>query len=125
MAFSKFRTHKYGAEKVSQDGYSFSSKLEASVYGLLKLQMLAKEIQSIQVQSHVYLSDARILYVPDFKCVASDGTVFYAEAKGFEAPRWPTIKKLWKFYGPAPLQIWKGTHLRPVLVETITPKEKK
>jgi Protein of unknown function (DUF1064) len=124
MAFNKFRTHKFGAEKATLDEYSFSSKLEAAVYQLLKFRLAAKEIENIEVQQHVYLSDARILYVPDFKCTDREGNSIYCEAKGFEGERWPTIKKLWKHYGPAPLEIFKGSYKAPQLIETIFPVKK-
>lgn len=125
MSAWKRTEQKYNAEKLSLDGHSFSSKLEASVYQLLKFRVAAKEFDKIEVQQTVYLSDAGIKYIPDFKCTTHDGSVIYIEAKGFEGERWPTIKKLWKFYGPAPLEIFKGTHRSPQLIETIVPKEKK
>lgn len=119
--FSKLRKNKFRNERCVLDGHSFQSKLEASVYQLLKLRGAAKEIERIGVQTHIYLTDARILYIPDFQCVTANGDVFYVEAKGFEGERWPTIKKLWKFYGPAPLEIWKGNFRNPKLIEIIVP----
>lgn len=113
---------KLGNEKISLDGYSFGSKLEASVYQMLKLRIAAKEIQSIQVQDHIYLTDARIGYVADFKCTLPDGSFLWVEAKGYANDRWPMKKKLYKFYGPGPLEIWGGVWQRPVLMETIIPK---
>lgn len=112
---------KFGNEKASLDGHSFGSKLEAAVYQLLKLRQRAYEIESIQVQDHVYLTDARIGYVVDFKCKKIDGTELWVEAKGFPNDRWPMKKKLWKYYGPGPLEIWQGTHNRPKLTEIIIP----
>lgn len=118
----KDQKKKYGNEKTELDGYSFGSMLEASIYQMLKYRALAHELTIDQVQDHVHLSLARILYVPDFKCMSlTTHEPFWVEAKGFEAPRWPTIKKLWKFYGPGPLEIWKGDHRNPRLVETIIP----
>jgi len=114
---------KYGAQKVSYGGYSFSSKLEAATYQILKLRMVAGEIKSIDCQVCVYLTKARVLYIPDFKCELTDGQIIYVESKGFEAARWPTIKKLWLWYGPAPLEIYKGNYDRPFLAETIYPKQ--
>lgn len=122
--FNKNRTGpsaKIGNEKVSLDGHSFGSKLEAAVYQILKLRIAAKEIQTIQVQDHIYLSDARIGYVADFKCTLSDGSFLWVEAKGYANDRWPMKKKLYKFYGPGPLEIWTGTYHRPVLTEIIIP----
>lgn len=116
------QTAKIGNEKISLDGHSFGSKLEAAVYQLLKFRMKVGEIASIQVQDHVYLTDARIGYIPDFKCTAPDGSHFWVEAKGYANDRWPTKKKLWKFYGPGPLEIWMGNYKNPTLTETIIPK---
>ena len=99
----------------------FHSKLENSVYQILSLRKKAGEILDIQCQVTVYLTCARVVYIPDFRCVMKDSSVEFYEAKGFEGPRWPTIKKLWKYYGESPLLIYKGSHLRPVLVETIIP----
>lgn len=116
---------KMGNERVSLDGYSFGSKLEAAVYQLLKIRIKAGEIKLIQVQDHVYLSDARIGYVADFKCTLVDDRFLWVEAKGYANDRWPMKKKLYKFYGPGPLEIWTGTWQRPVLTETIIPKSPK
>lgn len=116
------RDSKLGNVRTELDGHSFASKLEASVYQLLKYRKLAGEIRSIQVQDHVHLTAARIAYVPDFRCEMADGSIEWTEAKGMEGPRWPTIKKLWRFYGPGPLHIWKGDYRRPRLAETIVPQ---
>jgi hypothetical protein len=100
----------------------FHSKLEASVHQLLLLREKANEIKIISLQHHVYLTKARVHTIPDFKCLdLKSNQEFFVEAKGFESPRWPTIKKLWKFYGPAPIEIWKGSFRRPYLDETIVP----
>jgi hypothetical protein len=116
---------KFGGQKVSLDGYSFASKLEAAVYGILKMRLKAGEIDSIQPQDHIYLTDARIGYIVDFKCRdAKTGDYFWVEAKGYPNDVWPIKKKLWKFYGPGTLEIWQGSHTNPKLTETITPSIK-
>ena len=108
--------------RVKIDGYSFASKLEASVYGLLKLRALAREIEIIQHQVKVFLSEAEIVYIPDFKCrYLRTGEVFFVEAKGFETADWKIKKKLWSKYGPAPLHVWSGTCHRPALQEILIP----
>lgn len=121
---SRYRSvsNKYGAKRTETDGYSFASKLEASVYQILKLREKAKEIEILQTQDHIYLTQARIGYIPDFKCIFLDTNIpFWVEAKGFETDKWPIIKKLWRYYGPGVLEIWKGTHINPILIETISP----
>lgn len=105
-------------------GHSHASKLESSVCQMLQLRIRAKEIDIVQCQDHVYLTEARILYIPDFKCTTRDKKEFFVEAKGFETPEWKLKKKLWKFYGPAPLEIWMGSHTNPFLKETLTPEKK-
>jgi hypothetical protein len=114
---------KYQSTRTELDGRSFASKLEAAVYQMLKLRERAGEIRVLQAQDHIYLTDARIEYVPDFKCeYVATGEVFWAEAKGYADPKWPIKKKLWRFYGPGPLELWTGNYRNPQLEETIIPK---
>ena len=113
---------KYGNTRTTYSGLSFASKLEAAVYQVLKLRERAGELKIIKAQDKVYLSEARIGYVPDFQCQdIKSGKTFWVEAKGFEGPRWAIIKKLWKHFGLGRLEVWKGTHLHPKLVEEIIP----
>jgi hypothetical protein len=87
---------------------------------MLQLRARAGELEILQVEDHVYLTDARIGYIPDFKCRdVKTGAIFWVEAKGFANDRWPIKKKLWKFYGPGRLEIWMGSHLNPRLSEII------
>ncbi len=117
----RFRKSKLGNTRVKLDGYSFASKLEAAVYLQLKISLLAGEIKILAHQPRVHLTEARILYIPDFKCVnVKTNEIFFVEAKGFETPDWKIKKKLWEVYGPASLHIWRGTYRRPVLVEILT-----
>ena len=114
------RRGKFGNKKVSMDGFSFGSKLEAAVFSIIKNREASGELKFLQVQDHVYLTDARILYIPDFKCEdAKTGDHFWVEAKGFETPEWRIKRRLWEHYGPGKLEIWKGTAARPFLDETI------
>jgi hypothetical protein len=105
---------KYGNKKIDLDGHSFSSKLEASVYCLIKHVV-------IQCQDHIYLTDARILYIPDFKCADADGKIYWVEAKGLETDVYRIKRRLWKHYGPGQLHVYKGTAARPFLHEIIHP----
>jgi hypothetical protein len=112
-----------GYQRQSLDGYSFASKLEASLYSQLKLMQGAGELVIEKVQDHVRLSDAQILYIPDFRVFDKRlGKQVWYEAKGFESDRWPIVKKLWRAYGPGPLRIFKGTYTRLRLDEEIIPK---
>ena len=121
MAWSKFRGgNKFGAKRVQYDNFTFASKLEASVYQLLKLD---PNIEIVQCQARVKLTKAEIVYIPDFKCLdKTTNETFYVEAKGIEGERYIIIRKLWKFYGECPLIVYKGSHLNPRLYETITPE---
>lgn len=118
------RFPKYRNQKVSHDGHSFASKLEAAVYNILKLREKAKEIEVVQHQPHVYLTQARIHYIPDFRIFDYKKNDFvFVEAKGFETPEWRIKKKLWSFYGPASLEIFRGSDKKPFLDEVINQKE--
>jgi hypothetical protein len=117
--WNKFATKKFGETRTELDGYSFASKLESAVYGILKMRLKAGEIDSIQPQDHVYLTNARILSIVDFKCTRPDKTHFWVEAKGYPTDVWRLKKKLWKHYGPGDLEIWIGSYTRPKLDETI------
>jgi len=107
--------NKYRNNKVELDGRSFASKLEASVYCLIKPAV-------VQCQDHVYLTDARILYIPDFKCTTFDGTFYWVEAKGLETTDYRIKRRLWQHYGPGDLHIYKGSAARPFLHEIIKVK---
>lgn len=117
----RFRKSKLGNVRVQLDGYNFASKLEAAVYLQLKVSLLAGEIALLAHQPRVHLTEARILYIPDFKCMnLRTNEVFFVEAKGFETPDWKIKKRLWEKYGPAPLHIWRGTYSRPVFKQVVT-----
>jgi hypothetical protein len=68
----------------------------------------------------VDLTDARILYKPDFKFTRG-GKEVWAECKGFETAIWRIKKRLWKFYGPGTLEIYKVNKLGPYLDEEVFP----
>lgn len=106
-------------------GHSHRSKLESALCQQLTLLVRAKELRDLEAEVTVYLSDARIKYIPDFRAIeVATGCPRYFEAKGFENDRWPILKKLWAAYGPAPLEVWKGTPTRLRLDEIITPEVK-
>ena len=119
----KRKKSKFGNIKTPLDGHSFASKLEASVYQIIKIREKSGEIELLQTQDHVYLTRARIGYIPDFKCKClRTGDIFHVEAKGYAGERWAIIKKLWLYYGPNKLEIWTGSYSRPELTEEITPR---
>lgn len=110
---------KYKNQRVSTPGFSFASKFESAVYDMLYLLKLAGEIKTIQCQDVVYLTLARVIYKPDFKCTRPDGSVFWVEAKGFETAEWRIKRRLWMHYGPGDLHIYMGKHAKPILKEII------
>jgi hypothetical protein len=104
-------------------GHSHRSKLESSVCQILQFRAKAGELEILQTEAQVYLTLAKILYKPDWKCRdLKTGELFYVEAKGFANEKWPIKRRLWEHYGPAPLEIWMGTHVSPYLDETIIPQ---
>lgn len=114
---------KYRNQKVSHKGRSFASKLEAAVYDLLVQRELAGEISDIQQQDTVYLTEARIRYMPDFKFFdKARGEHGWAEAKGLETPIWRLKRKLWPHYGPGRLEVYKGRANSIVLHEVLISK---
>lgn len=118
------RATKYGEIKSERPGgLNFASKLEASVYDMLYLQEKTGQIRIEEIQSHVYLTRARIHCIPDFKIFdISINEFVYVEAKGFEAERWGIIKKLWRYYGPARMRVYKGSYQKIYLDEEIIPQ---
>jgi hypothetical protein len=121
MKFPK--RHKYGAAKVTQGGESFRSKLEAAVEQTLRLREKAGEIRIIRREVNIFLTEARIRYIPDFLCEdLKTGEEFFVEAKGYSSDRWVVILKLYRVYGPKKLELWKGNYRKPYLDEVIIPK---
>lgn len=119
------RLSKFGARRTHRAGYSFASKLEANLFDLLKFMELGGFVKDIQVQPQVRLTEAEIIYKPDFKAtdLEINQTVWF-EAKGFETPEWRIKRKLWSVYGPGRLRVYaaRGTNL--FLKEEIIPERK-
>lgn len=109
--------NKYGNKKTIVDGINFDSKAEARYYTELKLREQAGEIEIIEIQPKVYLTDARILYKPDFLIRETQGPKVWIDVKGFETPVFKIKKKLWAHYGPGRLDIVNGRNV--VSVEVI------
>lgn len=119
-----FGKHKYRAKKAHYAGISFDSQLERDVYGMLLLLQKSGSIEEIKVKDHVYLTKARVLYIADFKCTTPLKNEFWVEAKGFETREWRIKRKLWGFYGPGKLEVWRRRGKAGVYIhETIAPEE--
>lgn len=114
---------KFGAVRTEVAGRSFASKGEAACYEYLNLLHKDGQIGTIMSQVHVRLSAAQIVYVADFSFWCNQAKCqVWAEYKGFETPEWRLKRRLWKFYGPGPLRIYKGSRLRMKLTEEIIPE---
>ena len=82
-------------------------------------------INSLYLHKHAEVSYSinvkfYIIYKIDFSFLEK-GRLIYSEAKGFETDRWRICVKLWKYYGPAPLEIWKGSYSAPRRIDYIVP----
>jgi hypothetical protein len=105
MRFLRRRSNKYNARKVSSDGHDFDSRIESRRYAYLRLRQAAAEISNLTPHPPtVFLSEAHVPYAPDFYYV-EDGLECWEDVKGAatRGGRWPTIKLLWKSYGPGRL----------------------
>lgn len=124
MAFSRWgRPNKYNAKKVQKAGIWFDSKLESSLHDHLLMLEKAGEIRDIKCQARVKLTEAEIVYIPDFSAIdVKTGQLVFYEAKGAETDVWLIKKKLWRFYGHGILFIFKGRAPKLSLVEVIIPK---
>ncbi len=113
---------KWFHKKTSRAGYSFASRAEGELFDYLKLLEAAGELRDIQPQDNVHLTEARILYIADFKAfdVKQNRDVWY-EFKGFETDVWRIKRRLWKHYGPGPLRVFMKNSVI-YLKEEIIPK---
>lgn len=116
----KHKANKYGNIETELHGISFMSQGEANCYAYLKLLEQAGEIRDIETQVTVRLTRAEIRYIMDFRFFdIQKNKVFYADFKGFETERWAILKKLWPYYGPAPLIIYKSFRNREISIAEI------
>jgi len=111
-------------------GHQHRSKLESSVCDQYSLRIASGELSGVDCEVRVRICgpeghDCRhtdkIDYIADFRCTREDGSVFFGEAKGYPTPLWALKLRLWRHYGPAELELWEGSHVRPVLKETVFP----
>lgn len=110
--------NKYNAKKTQIDGIVFDSQAEADFYEELKLYQEMKLLKIIKLQPKVYLTDAKILYKPDF-LIEENGKMVYIDVKGMETQGFKIKKRLWKHYGPGILRILKRKGKSFYVSETI------
>lgn len=115
----KRSNNKFGAISTKIDGHHFPSQLEAGVYLLHKAMVQSGEINTLRCQVPVTLLPG-INWRLDFAYWdVKLGRVVYAEAKGVETERYQILKRIWRVKGPSLLRIYKGSGMRPKLVETL------
>jgi len=102
------KTNKYGNRQTSSaDGHHFSSKFECAVYQYLRFLEKADEIKILKFQDNILMTDADILYIPDFKIFDNHlNEEVWVEAKGFPTPVWQMKKRIWRWYGAGLLRIY-------------------
>ena len=117
---------KYGNHEVTDlcsYGFSHRSKLERAVCDQIADLEKAGELRHLAHEDTQYLSRARYKYIPDFKVESlKTGEIYWIEAKGKGDHRWPTTKRMWRFYGPGRLEIYTGKWQSPALIQTIVPE---
>lgn len=95
------RGNKHHARRVVLDGHVFQSQLEADYY------VYAKAVygRTLKVHPSVELV-AGIRYKPDFSFVEAGRLVFVeTKSDSTKGERFPTVKKLWREFGPGTLRI--------------------
>lgn len=115
---------KYKNKKTESHGYLFDSRLEGGLYGYLKMLEQAGEIRNLRVKPNIFLTEARLRMIPDFSAEHKElewEEVFH-EAKGYETDVWRIKYRLWPFYGPGRLRIYKGRAQSFQMVEEVVPK---
>lgn len=105
------------------NGHSFASKLERYLHEYLRLLEKGGEVANIKCQDHVYLTEARIAMIPDFRVfdLKLQEPVWY-EAKGYETDVYRLKRKLWTVYGPGRLRVYKGSGAKLFMSEEIIPR---
>lgn len=101
----------------------FGSKLESAVYQLLLLRQKAGEIKDINQQVSVDLT-CGIRWKVDFSYYEKRlKKTAWVEAKGCETERYRMCLKLWRGgHGPGTLLIYKGSYVKPTLVDIVVPR---
>lgn len=114
---------KYGQTRVVNPRGSFPSKLEAAVFELLRLRVMAGELDMLTRYDKVHFPQALTSWTIDFWAYdTKTGKPVWIESKGFGCARWNHFLKCYRKYGPGPLLIYSGSHKSPYLVNTIYPE---
>ena len=97
------RKSKYNNQRVTVDGYTFDSKMEAEYYHQLKLRKRANDIKDFKLQPRYLLQESfskdakrynKIEYVADFEIIHNDGTIEVIDVKGVRTQVFNIKKKM-------------------------------
>lgn len=103
----KDKPSKYRAVRTHCGKHAHMSKAEAECCGHFQMRERAGELVIEDSQPNVFLTLARLKVIPDWLIRYSDGRRVYADYKGAETKSWGRNRRLWKHYGPLPMEVWK------------------
>lgn len=110
----KKKKHKYSAQKVTVDGISFDSKLEADYYRQLLWLKLHGDIKDFKLQPRYLLQEAftkngkkhrKIEYIADFEITHHNGSIETVDVKGMETADFKLKRKLFEKKYPQKLSL--------------------
>jgi predicted nuclease of restriction endonuclease-like RecB superfamily len=102
--FGTPKKSKYKNKKTEIDGIVFDSKAEGECYRILMLMHRNRQIKFIERQPKVYMTLARILYIPDF-VIEEAGERIYIDVKGHRTKDFNLKARLWEYYGQGVLRL--------------------
>lgn len=118
ISLDKKKKNKFGAKKTIFNGVKYDSKAEAEYAALLGLHEKMGIVSEIETQPKVYLSNAKILYKPDF-CFLRNGQKIYVDVKGHRTAVFNIKKRLWAAYTNDTLEIVKKQGGKFIVVEVV------
>ena len=95
---------KYNSQKTIIDGIRFDSKAEAEYFLHLKALEKLGQLKVLEVQPKVYMTDARILYKPDF-LIDENGKLVFIDVKGVQTAIFKMKARLFEHYGHGTLRL--------------------
>jgi hypothetical protein len=121
--WKKTSNSKYNNVRVKYNGIKFDSIAERDCYLYYELIRRSGEIGPITCQPKIYLTEAKILYKPDFTFTDLKlGRQVWVDCKGARTDVFQIKKRLWEYYGPGRLILVHGYGLNIRILETIDSK---